>query len=145
MLGKEGASKKNIRPKNSVPRIGCVQNQFPDICPQIIKLRVCNICGDLSLTENFAPDRVAHPGARVQIMRSELPHPLDEVACGQGLRVNPSSRSFCRFLSGDAPKVTEPDLRFPAVFCENLRFSAKICSFLRFPAPSTYWNFQEKG
>ena len=28
-------------------------------------------------------------------------------------------------------KVTEPNLRFPAVFCENLRFSAKICGFLR--------------
>ena len=34
---------------------------------------------------------------------------------------------------GDAPKVTEPNLRFPAVFCENLRFPAKICGFLRFP------------
>ena len=42
-------------------------------------------------------------------------------------------------------KVTEPNLRFPATFCENLRFSAKICGFLRFPAPSTCWNFQEKG
>ena len=46
---------------------------------------------------------------------------------------------------GDAPKVTEPNLRFPAVFCENLRFSAKICGFLRFPAPSKCLNFQEKG
>ena len=46
---------------------------------------------------------------------------------------------------GDAPKVTEPNLRFPAVFCENLRFSAKICGFLRFPAPSTCLNLQEKG
>ena len=27
---------------------------------------------------------------------------------------------------GDGPKVTEPNLQFPAVFCENLRFSAKI-------------------
>ena len=43
------------------------------------------------------------------------------------------------------PKVTEPNLRFPAVFCENLRFSAKICGFLRFPAPSKCLNFQEKG
>ena len=33
----------------------------------------------------------------------------------------------------DGPKVTEPNLRFPAVFCENLRFSAKICGFLRLP------------
>ena len=36
---------------------------------------------------------------------------------------------------GDAPKVTEANLRFPAVFCENLRF----------PAPSKCLNFQEKG
>ena len=43
-------------------------------------------------------------------------------------------------------KVTmEPNLRFPAVFCENLRFSAKIYGFLRFPAPSKCLNFQEKG
>ena len=48
-------------------------------------------------------------------------------------------------LKGDAPKVTEPNLRFPAVFCENLRFPAKICGFLRFPAPSECWNLQEKG
>ena len=41
--------------------------------------------------------------------------------------------------------MTEPNLRFPAVFCENLRFSAKICGFLRFPAPSKCLNFQEKG
>ena len=41
--------------------------------------------------------------------------------------------------------MTEPNLRFPAVFCENLRFSAKICSFLRFSAPSKCWNFQGKG
>ena len=51
---------------------------------------------------------------------------------------------FCR-AKGDAPKVTEPNPRFPAVFCENLRFSAKICGFLRFPAPSKCWYFQEKG
>ena len=37
---------------------------------------------------------------------------------------------------GDAPKVKEPNLLFPAVFCANLRFPAKICGFLRFPAPS---------
>ena len=37
--------------------------------------------------------------------------------------------------------VAEPNLRFPAVFCENLRFSAKICGFLR----SKSLNFQEKG
>ena len=43
----------------------------------------------------------------------------------------------------DGPKVTEPNLRFPAVFCENLRFSAKSCGFLRFPAPSKCWNLQE--
>ena len=36
---------------------------------------------------------------------------------------------------GDAPKVTKPNLRFPAVSCENLRFSA----------PSKCLNFQEKG
>ena len=41
--------------------------------------------------------------------------------------------------------MTEPNLRFPAVFCENLRFPAKICGFLRFPAPSKCLNFQEKG
>ena len=29
---------------------------------------------------------------------------------------------------GDSPKVTEPNLRFPAVFCEILRFAAKICA-----------------
>ena len=30
---------------------------------------------------------------------------------------------------GDGPKVTEPNLRFPAVFCENLlRFSAVSCA-----------------
>ena len=46
---------------------------------------------------------------------------------------------------GDAPKVTEPNLRFPAVFCENLQFSAKICGFMRFPAPFKCLNFQEKG
>ena len=42
---------------------------------------------------------------------------------------------------GDRPKVTEPNLRFPSVFCEDLRFSAKN---LRFPAPSKWWDFQEK-
>ena len=42
---------------------------------------------------------------------------------------------------GDAPKVTELNLRFPAVFCDNLRFSAKICGF---PAPSECLNFQDK-
>ena len=41
--------------------------------------------------------------------------------------------------------MTEPNLRFPAVFCENLPFPAKICNFLWFPAPSKCWNFQEKG
>ena len=41
--------------------------------------------------------------------------------------------------------MTEPNLRFPAVFCENLRFSAKIRGFLRFPAPSKCLNFQAKG
>ena len=45
---------------------------------------------------------------------------------------------------GDRPKVTEPNLRFPAVFCKNLLFSAKICGFLRFPAPSKCLDFQEK-
>ena len=39
--------------------------------------------------------------------------------------------------------MTEPNLRFPAVFCETLRFPAKICGFLRFPAPSKRLNFQE--
>ena len=39
---------------------------------------------------------------------------------------------------GDGPKeakVTEPNLRFPAVFCENLRFSAASCplQMLQFP------------
>ena len=41
--------------------------------------------------------------------------------------------------------MTEPNLRFPAVFCGNLRFSAKIHGFLRFPAPSKCFSFQEKG
>ena len=40
--------------------------------------------------------------------------------------------------------MTKPNLRFPAVCCENLWFSAKICGFLRFPAPSKCLNFQEK-
>ena len=35
-------------------------------------------------------------------------------------------------------KVTEPNLRFPAVFCEHFRFSATICDSLRFPAPSKF-------
>ena len=30
--------------------------------------------------------------------------------------------------------MTEPNLRFPAVSCENLQFSVKICGFLQFPA-----------
>ena len=42
-------------------------------------------------------------------------------------------------------KVTEPNLRFPAVFCENLRFSAKIFGLLRFSAPSKSLSLQEKG
>ena len=42
---------------------------------------------------------------------------------------------------GDGPKVTEPNLRFPPVFCENLRFAAKICGFLRKSAPSKCLNF----
>ena len=54
-------------------------------------------------------------------------------------------KGFLGRAKGDAPKVTEPNLRFPAVCCENLRFPAKICDFLRFPAPSKCWNFQEKG
>ena len=61
------------------------------------------------------------------------------------LRVNFSGGLFFRRAKSDGPKVTEPNLRFPALFCENLRFSAKICGFLRFPAPSKCWNFQEKG
>ena len=49
-------------------------------------------------------------------------------------------------LKGDGPKVTEPNLRFPAVFCENLlRFSARICGFLRFPAPSKCLNSRRRG
>ena len=40
---------------------------------------------------------------------------------------------------GDGPKVTEPNLRLPAVVSENLR------GFLRFPAHSKCLNFQEKG
>ena len=36
---------------------------------------------------------------------------------------------------GDGPKATEPNLQFPAVFCENLRFSAVSCALqmLEFP------------
>ena len=29
--------------------------------------------------------------------------------------------------------MTEPDLQFPAVVCENLRFPAKVCGFMRPP------------
>ena len=38
-------------------------------------------------------------------------------------------------FKGEAPKVTEPNLRFLAVFCENLRCSAVSCAFqmLEFP------------
>ena len=45
------------------------------------------------------------------------------------LRTNPpkiANKQLGR-AKGDAPKVTEPNLQFPAVFCENLGFSAKIC------------------
>ena len=38
--------------------------------------------------------------------------------------------------------MTEPKLRFPAIFCENLQFSAKSCGFLWFPAPSKCLSFQ---
>ena len=38
--------------------------------------------------------------------------------------------------------MTESNLPFPAVFCENLRFAAKICEN---PAPSTCWKFQGEG
>ena len=36
---------------------------------------------------------------------------------------------------GDGPKVTEPNLRFPTVFCENLQFAAVSCTLqmLEFP------------
>ena len=38
-------------------------------------------------------------------------------------------------LKVTGPKVTEPNLLFPAIFCENLRFfcekSAVFCGFLR--------------
>ena len=44
--------------------------------------------------------------------------------------------------AGDRPKVTEPNLRFPARIFGFLR---KICNFLRFPAPAKRLNFQEKG
>ena len=38
-------------------------------------------------------------------------------------------------LTGDGPKVTEPNLRFPAVFCDNLQFSEVFCvlQMLEFP------------
>ena len=37
--------------------------------------------------------------------------------------------------------MTEPNLRFPAIFCANQQFSARICGFLRLPAPSKCLNF----
>ena len=40
------------------------------------------------------------------------------------------------------PKVTEPKLRFPAVFCEHLRKSAVFCSFLR---PPNAWISRRRG
>ena len=54
---------------------------------------------------------------------------------GEGVRGNSSLRSTNSraVAEGDGPKVTEPNLRFSAVFCENLRFSAKN---LRFSAVS---------
>ena len=40
--------------------------------------------------------------------------------------------------------MTEPNLRFRAVFCENLRFSEKICS-LKFLRPPNAWTSRRKG
>ena len=53
------------------------------------------------------------------------------------------SRRLIKFAvraKGDAPKVTEPNLRFPAVFCGFLRKSAVFCTLqmLEFPALTTH-------
>ena len=39
------------------------------------------------------------------------------------------------FMSGDGPKVTDPDLWFPSGFCEDQWFSAVSCALrmLQFP------------
>ena len=46
---------------------------------------------------------------------------------------------------GDGPKVTEPNLQFPAVFCENLRFPAKICGFSAVSCPLQMLEFSGEG
>ena len=84
------------------------------------------------------------------ILRSVLLHMLNprsrspcvEVALGTGVvDLRSGAEDFC-LVQGrglrDGAKETDPNLRF-------LWFSANICGFLRFPAPSTCFNFQEKG
>ena len=46
----------------------------------------------------------------------------------------PSSKATNRAALGDGPKLTDPNLRFPALLCKNLRFSARIRWLLRFHA-----------
>ena len=41
--------------------------------------------------------------------------------------------------------VTEPNLRFPAVFCENLRFSAVSCALRMLEFPGEGVNLQKSA
>ena len=65
---------------------------------------------------------------RVLPERGGLAMPDFMKVCVEGVQVAHADWGRAK---ADAPKVTEPNLRFPAVFCENLWFSAKICGFLR--------------
>ena len=53
----------------------------------------------------------------------------------EGSKVHTHKRTCRATLSGDGPKVTDPNPHFDAVFCENPRF----------PVPSKFLNFHEGG
>ena len=73
------------------------------------------------------------------ISRESIRLGIKKCICNCNLqKIPPPSKKLCNHFDwgrakGDGPKVMEPNLRFPAVFCENLRFSATICGFLRPP------------
>ena len=52
-------------------------------------------------------------------------------------------KAFEGRAKGDAPKVTEPNLRFSAVSCENLRFSAVYCALQMLEFPGEGVNLQK--
>ena len=100
--------------------------------PNAFETRLKCICHEitLSVTRQTCTWNCPGLGDRATKVKSKFSGKYFVIMLGRSLilRVVLEGRAI-----GDAPKVTEPNLRFPAAFCENLRFSTKICGFLRPP------------